>query len=150
MLAAHIVPQEFMRNDGILSFDYGRIIAPLVECAHIHSGYVGEIDGAVHSAFIRADDHQVVLVNDQVRFCAQERLHKLIGRVEAVESVERNGILHSGIVSVEGDDVVDAHIRQLLKRQGTVQRFSLGALMLTALIQERHDHIKPVRFAVGG
>ena len=40
---------------------------------------------------------------------------------------------------IKGDDIVNAHIAQFLKRQCTVERFSGGTLMLAALIEERHN-----------
>ena len=53
-------------------------------------------------------------------------------------------------MGIESRDVGDAHMYQLLKRHGTVQGLSVGALMLAALVEERHDDIDPVRGGSAG
>src|SRR5699024_10208228 len=57
------------------------------------------------------------------------------------EAMKRNGVLYPGIMSIKGDDVVNSHTDQFLKAQSAVQRFPAGSLVLTALIQERHDNV---------
>ena len=53
--------------------------------------------------------------------------------------MQRNCILYTRIVSIESDDVVYTHAYQLLQCQRTVQRLTGRSLVLTALVQERHD-----------
>ena len=60
-----VVPQEFMGDDGVLAVYHGGVIAALVEHTHVDAQDVGKVNGAVHGAFIRADDHQVVLVHGE-------------------------------------------------------------------------------------
>ena len=47
---------------------------------------------------------------------------------------------------IEGDDVGNAHLNQLIQCHGTVKGFSLGTLVLPALIEKRHDHVDAVCF----
>ncbi len=107
----NIIPQKFMCDNRVLSLYDSGIITAFVEHPHVHAGHVGEIDGTVHSALVRAYDHQMVFVHNELRLGAQESLDELVRRVEAVETVERDGILHSGVVGVEGNNIVHAHIR---------------------------------------
>jgi len=44
---------------------------------------------------------------------------------------------------IEGDDVIDPHVYQLLKSDGTVEGFAGSSLVLAALIEERHDNRDP-------
>ena len=76
-----------MSHDGVLSVYDSGIVAPLVEHTHIHAQDIGEVDCAVHSPFIRADNHQVVLVRNQIRHITEQRLHELIGRIEGIKSL---------------------------------------------------------------
>ena len=56
--------------------------------------------------------------------------------------------MHAGVVRVEGDDVVDAHVvAKLLQRNGAVERFAARALVLPALIQHRHNNGDAPRLA---
>ena len=40
---------------------------------------------------------------------------------------------------IEGDDGFDAEVREFLQSYGAVQRLTGGALVLAALVEERHD-----------
>ena len=76
-----------MGHNGILSiYDLG-IISALVEHSHIHAKHVGKIHGPVHGAFIRADDHQMILVHSQIGHLAEQRLHELVKGIEAVKAI---------------------------------------------------------------
>ena len=137
-----------MGHDGVLAVDHGRVVATLIKHSHIDAEDVGEINGTVHCPFVRADYHQMFLIDDQFRLRPKKGFHELVRRIEVVEAVQRNRILDSRVVCIEGKDVGDAHVNQFLKRQGAVQGFTLRALVLAALIQERHDDIDTVGLAV--
>ena len=79
----------------------------------------------------------------QILHIFEKALDKLIGGLYGLEAVKRDRILHPGIMSVKGDDIVHSHTHHFLKRQSTVQRFPCGALMLTAFVEIRHDHGDP-------
>ena len=139
-----------MGDDGVLAVYHGGVIPAFVEHTHVDAQNIGKVNGAVHGAFIRAYDHQVLLVHGKIRFRPQKSLHELIRGIKIVKPVEGDGILDPWVVGVKGDDVADTHIHQFLQRQGAVQRLPLGPFVLSALIQEGHDHIQPVGLAVGG
>ena len=120
MLPLNVIPQEFMCDNRVLAVYDRRIITALVEHSHIYAENIGKIYGAVHSALIRAYDHKVLFVHKKIRLGSEKRLHKLIRGIEAVKSVKRDGILYPGVVCVEGNNVVDAHIYQFLEGKGTV------------------------------
>ena len=52
-------------------------------------------------------------------------------------------------MGIEGDDVLYTHIHQLLQSQCAVQRFTGGASVLSALIEEGHDHVDTLCFSTG-
>ena len=81
----------------------------------------------------------MVAVDLEIGQLAQQRLEHLVGGMHVFKAGARDRILHSGVVGVEGDDVVDAHRGQFLKRHGAVQRLAGGAAVLTAFIEVRHD-----------
>ena len=55
--------------------------------------------------------------------------------------MKRNGVLYSGVMRIEGNDVVYAERSKLLKGKCTVQGFSCGTLMLSSFIKEGHDYV---------
>ena len=61
------IAQEFMGYDRVLSVYDGRIVPSLVEHTHIDAKYVREVYGTCHSSLVRADDHQMIVVNRQIR-----------------------------------------------------------------------------------
>ena len=136
-----------MRYDRISSVHDRGVVAALVEHTHVHAQVVGNVNCAAHTALIRADDHKMVLVDLQVRRVAQNVFDKLIGGLYGFEAVQRDRVLHSRIVSVESDDILHSHIRQLLKRQSAVEGLAVGTLVLAALIEKRHNHIDAARFS---
>ena len=79
----------------------------------------------VHGAFIRADDHQVFLVNADIGIMGEQGLYKRICGHEVVKTNQRNGILHPGVMGVKGDDVFHSQGCQFLQGHGTVQGLSL-------------------------
>ena len=52
-----------MGNDWVTSIDNTGVIAAFVEHTHVNTQVVCQIYGAGHSALVRADNHQVVLVD---------------------------------------------------------------------------------------
>ena len=52
-----------MGNDRVASVNDGRVVAAFVEHTHVNTQVVCQIYGAGHSALVRADNHQVVLVD---------------------------------------------------------------------------------------
>ena len=136
-----------MGDNRVASVDDPGIIAAFIEHAHLDAEHVGDIYGAVCSALVRTHHHEVIAVQPDVRYVSEQSLDKLICSLYRLETMERNGVLHTGIMGVEGDDIVYAHIGQLLKSQRAVQGLSGGTLMLTAFIKEGHDHSESFRFA---
>ena len=81
----------------------------------------------------------MIAVDFQVIVSVQQSFYELIGGLHSVETVERNRVLNTGVMSVESDDVVDTHSYEFLQRDRAVQRFPGCALRLEALIEIRHD-----------
>ena len=57
-----------MGNDRVLSVDNGRVITSLVEHTHVNAENIGKINSTSHSSFIRADDHQMIVIDHKVRY----------------------------------------------------------------------------------
>ena len=55
-----------MGHNGVLAVYDGRVIAAFVEHTHIHAEDIGKIHSPLHGALIRADDHQMLIVNPEV------------------------------------------------------------------------------------
>ena len=130
-----------MGNDGIFSINDDGIVASLIEHTRVHAEHIAEIDGAVQRSFIRADDRDMILIDDQIILHIQKGTDELIGRGEVIKAMQRRRILHSGIVGIEGDEIIHAHISQFCEHIGTVQRFPAGSSVLASFIQEGHDDI---------
>ena len=139
-----------MGDDGIFSVHHAGVVTPLVEHADVSSQNVGEVHRAVHRAFIRADDHEMPTVELEIRRGFQKSPQELVGRHEVVEAAQRNRVADTGIMGVEGDDFGDTVVLKLPERHRRVKRLTAGPLVLTALVQKRHDDADAVRLAVGG
>ena len=123
-----------MGNYGIAAVYNLCIIPAFIEHAHIQAQNVGDIDSPSHASFIGADYHHVVGINLQILLVAEKVFDELVGGLYGFKTVERDGILHSGIVGIKGYDVVHTHFYQFLKSDGTVQGFAAGAFVLSAFI----------------
>ena len=130
-----------MCNDRICTVYDGSIITTFVEHTHVGSQNVCHVDSTSHTAFVRADDHHGVFVRMKIRNCTEQTFDKLVNRLNGLKTFQRDCILHTRVVSIKGNDIVNAHADQFVQCQCTVQRFSSGTFVLTALVKERHDDI---------
>lgn len=139
ILTLYAGAEELVCDDGVSAVDDARVISALIEHTHIQSEYIGDVDGAAHAALVGADHHHVAAVQLQAFYVVQQTLDKLVGGLYRLEAMQRDRVLYAGIVGVEGDDIVHAHIYHLLEGQRTVERFSCRSLVLSALIEIGHD-----------
>ena len=109
-----------MGNDRVASVDDPGVIAAFVEHTHVKSQHVGEEDSAGHTALIRADDHHVIAIDLQLFLIFQQIFDKLVNRLNGLKTLERNRVLDTRIVCVKGNDILNAHIYQLLQCQRAV------------------------------
>ena len=76
-----------MSNDRVLSvYDCG-IVTAFIEHTHVYAKDIGEVNGSGHCSFVRADDHQVIIVNAEIRNPFDQRFQELISREKVVKSV---------------------------------------------------------------
>ena len=139
-----------MGNDRVASVNDGRVVAAFVEHTHVNTEVVCHVDSTAHTALIRADDHQMILVELHIRCIAQGVFDELVSRLDGFKSMQRNRVLDTRVVSVEGDDVFYAHSSQLLQTKCAVERLSSRSLVLAALIQEWHNDIDSAGFSTDG
>ena len=132
-----------MSDDRILSVHDLCVIAALVEHTEVKGEHRRIVHTSRHSALVGRDHHEMVLVKLNIRHTLDERLYHLICRLNVVEADKRNGILYSDVVNVEGNDVRDTHVLKLLHRNGAVEGLSDVTLVLTALVEHRHDNGYP-------
>ena len=73
-----------MCNDRVTSVYYLGVITAFVEHTHINSQVVCQVYSTVHSAFIRADDHQMFSVDLRGPYTSREQcLYKLVSRLHS-------------------------------------------------------------------
>ena len=94
---------------------------PATAAFHVQPQNIGQIDRPVRSALIRADDHHMLRVKDQVPYRLADPLDELISRLHGLKAVKRDGTLHPRIMRIKGDDAVHSHCHELLQRQRTVK-----------------------------
>ena len=75
-----------MGHDGVPAVNNGRVVPAFVEHTHIHTQNIGEVNRALHSTLIRADDHQVLVVDLKVVNGSTQCLQELIGGHKIVKS----------------------------------------------------------------
>ena len=117
------------------------VIQSSVVHTHVHAKDVGKIDRSSHASLIRADDHEMFIVDMESFLMFEKSLDKLVSRLDGLKTVKRCSVLYTGIVCIKGDDVFYAHAGQFLKCRSTVQGFTAGTLALAALIKVWHDNV---------
>ena len=128
-----------MGDNGIAPVYHSRVVPPFIEHSHIQPQHIGDIDRPGHAALIGADDHHMIGIQCEILYVAKQSFDELVSGPHRLETVQRDGVLDPGVMCVKGDNIVDTHVDEFLQGDGAVQRFSGSALMLSALIQERHD-----------
>ena len=128
-----------MGHDGVAAVDHAAVVAAFIEHAQVAAQHAGIIHVAVHGAFVGGNDHEVILVEADVRHMMQQALEHLVSRHDVVEAHRRHGVHDAGVMGVEGDDVLDADGPQLLQGERAVQALAADAPMLAAAVQAGHD-----------
>ena len=144
ILALNALAQILMRHDGVAAVDHTAVVAALVEHAEVAAQHAGVVHVAVHGALIGRDDHEVILVEGDIRHMMQQALEHLIGGHDIVEAHGGHGVHDAGVMGIKGDDVLDADRAQLLQGEGAVQTLAADAAMLAAAVQAGHDHADAV------
>ena len=60
------------------AFDHFAVVKTAVVHTHVHTKDVGKIDGSAHASLVRADDHEMVIVNMKSFHIVEEGFYKLI------------------------------------------------------------------------
>ena len=69
---------------------------------------------------------------------------------EGIKAAQRRRVGNTGVVCIKGDEIGDSHVLELADHDGTVEGLSPAALMLSALIHERHDDVNTLGNAGDG
>ena len=150
VLALNALAQILMGDDGVAAVDDAAVVAALVEHAQVAAQHAGIVHVAVHGALVGRDDHEVILVEGNVRHMMQQALEHLIGGHDVVEAHGGHGVHNAGVMGVKRDDVLDTDVAQLLQRKGAVQALTADAAMLAAAVQAGHDDADAVGAAGNG
>ena len=75
-----------MCNNRVLSINNCGIVTALIEHTGINAQNICKIYGTVKRSFIRADDDQMILVDNQILFGTEQRTDKLIGWCEVIKA----------------------------------------------------------------
>ena len=134
-----------MRNDRVASvLDYGKI-TPLIIHTQLHAQDGSIIYIPVHRAGIRAYNHKIVLVQHDIRNMLEQSLQCLVRGNYIIKAHQGNRILYTRIMCVKGNNLRYSHVLQLLQSHCAIEGFSGILTMLTAAVQDRHDHIDTMR-----
>ena len=109
-----------MLHNGVATIDHAGVVPALIEHAQIYTQLGRKINAAVQGAFVRRNDHQVILVHMQILYAVHQRLDHLISGHYVLKGAVGNGVLYTLIVGVKGHNVVHAQIDQLLQCQRAV------------------------------
>ena len=77
-------------------------------------------------------------------------MQELIRRGVIGKVTDRDHALDPGVMGVKCNEIVNAQIEELLEHQGGVHGFTSALMVLTAFIQEGHDHGDPFGSASDG
>ena len=138
--------EEFVSSDRMTAFDHLGIVKTSVIHTHVNTKNVSKVDCSAHASFIRADDHEVIVINVKSFYIAKKSFDKLIGRLNSLKTMKRSRILYTCIVSIKGDDVLNSHFGQFLECRCTVKRFTSHTFALTAFIKIWHDNVNSAGF----
>ena len=133
-----------MSNDGISAVHDNGVVAALVEHSHVNAHYGSVEHVSLERALVRAYYHEVILVNNEVGEISEHRLEHLIRRHYVIKTHQRNCIAYSRVVSVNGDNVGNAHSLELLKRYCAIEGLTIASSVLASAVKQRHDHIDTV------
>ena len=95
-----------MGNDRVLTVYNTCVVASLVERSQRNTKHRGEVHRTGNTAFIRADDHELVLSEVKIRDGTVHFLDDLVCRGEAFKSGCRDRVGDSLIVCIESNDVL--------------------------------------------
>ena len=147
VLTLDILAQVFMGNNGVAAIPNAAVITALVEHTQVAAQHAGIVHVAVHGAFIRGNDQEVLLAEVDIRYMVQQALEHLIGGHNVIEAHQGHSVHYAGVMSIKSNNVLNAHGAQLLQSVSAVQAFAADAAMLAAAIQTGHDHADTVRTA---
>ena len=148
VLARQILTEVFVRDDGVLAvYDTG-VIAALVEHTDVKPRNRGEEHTSAHCALVGRDDDELFLIKGNIGDCLYECLYHLICRTVVVKTDKRNCILNAVVVCVKGDKVLYAVEFELAEHHSAVERFAVGSLVLSALIEHGHNDRNTARLTL--
>ena len=134
-----------MRKDRISAADQARVIPALIEHADIEAHHVCKVDCSAHTARVRTDDHHVLGIHLEFRLRLEEGLDELVDGLHGLKALQRNRVLHARVMRVKGQNVIDAHVDELVECQRTVQGLAAASPVHTALVEEGHDYVDAAR-----
>ena len=70
--------EELVSCDRMTAFDHFAVVKTAVVHTHVHTKDVGKIDGSAHASLVRADDHEMVIVNMKIFHIVEKGFYKLI------------------------------------------------------------------------
>ncbi len=111
IFALKVWTEEFVSCDWVTSIDSLGVIQTFVIHTHINTKDIGKIDCAVHASLIRADDHEMIVVDVKSFLMIEKSFDKLIGWLYSLKSMQRCCILHARVMCVKSDDVFHTDIR---------------------------------------
>jgi hypothetical protein len=109
-----------MAGDGVAPVNELCVVPAFVAHTEVKPHNGGIVDTARHASFVGGDDHHMLFVDREASVGHHKGAYHLIIRPYILKTGEGNGVLHTGVVGVEGDDVRHAHPGKLLERNSAV------------------------------
>ena len=109
IFSVHVITEEFMCNNRVLSVYNLCVVTSLVEHSHINTEVVSKVNSSVHSTFIRAYYHHMISIQLQVRSGFEKTFDELICWHEILKTNCRNCILHTWVMCITCNNVLYTH-----------------------------------------
>ena len=77
------------------AFNYFGVVKTSVVHTHIYAENVCKVDRSAHASFVRADDHEVIIVNMKTFYIIEESLDELIGRLDSFKTMQWSCVLYT-------------------------------------------------------
>ena len=103
--------QILMCNNGIAAINHAGVVTALIEHTQIAAQNTGEIHITVQRTFIGADDHEVVLIEGQVRHISQQSLQNLISGHDVIKAHQGNRVHQAGVMGIKGNDILWGYLK---------------------------------------
>ena len=88
------------------------------------------------------------LIKGDIGNCLNESLNHLICRTVVIKADKGDSVLNAIVVCIKGDKILNAVELELTKHHCAVERLTVGSLVLSSLIEHRHNNRNSARLTL--